>query len=92
MHCWAIAPTATHPSEQAVEEVGVNQWGVETPQWSVEYESGECSVIVVTNTDVDPRAVVVHLHYTPDAKGWKEGGRREEEDKSVCHRMSSALI
>ena len=66
---------------------------METPQWSVEYESGECSVIVVTNTDVDPWAVVVHLHYTPDAGGRREeggrkgGGRREgggrEEDKSV---------
>ena len=65
---------------------------METPQWSVEYESGECSVIVVTNADVDPGAVVVHLHYTPEARGSREEGGGREEDKSVCHRMSSTLI
>ena len=35
-------------------------------------------MIVVTNTDVDPWAVVVHLHYTPDMRERREeGGRRE---------------
>ena len=64
---------------------------METPQWSVEYESGECSVIAVTNTDVDPGAMVVHLHYTPEARGRREEGRGREEDKSVRLRMSSLI-
>ena len=93
-NCWAIAPTATHPSEQAVEEVGVNQWGVETPQWSVEHESGECSVIVVTNADIDPWAVVVHLHYTPDARERREkgGGRRIRVFFSQCLQHSYSMF
>ena len=58
-----------------VEEVGINQRGVETAEWSVEDESREGSVVVVSNADIDPRTVVVHLHNTPGVRGKKKGGR-----------------
>ena len=48
---------------------------METAEWSVEDESREGSVVVVSNTDIDPRTVVVHLHNTPGVRGKKEGGR-----------------
>ena len=47
---------------------------METAEWSVEDESCEGSVVVVSNTDIDPWTVVVHLHNTPDV-----GGKEERE-------------
>ena len=46
---------------------------METAEWSVEDESREGSVVVVSDTDIDPRTVVVHLHNTPDVRGKEEG-------------------
>ena len=73
--CRVTAPTTAHPCEQTVEEVGINQRGVETAEWSVEDESREGSVVVVSNADIDPWTVVVHLHNTPGVGGKEEGGR-----------------
>ena len=42
---------------------------METAEWSVEDESREGGVVVVSNADIDPRAVVVHLHNTPGVGG-----------------------
>ena len=47
---------------------------METAEWSVEDESREGGVVVVSNADIDPRTVVVHLHNTPGVGGG-EGGR-----------------
>ena len=47
---------------------------METAEWSVEDESREGGVVVVSNADIDPRTVVVHLHYTPGVGGKEEGG------------------
>ena len=49
---------------------------METAEWSVEDESREGDVVVVSNADIDPRTVVVHLHNTPGVGG-KKGGREE---------------
>ena len=46
---------------------------METAEWSVEDESREGGVVVVSNADIDPQTVVIHLHYTPGV-----GGRRRE--------------
>ena len=51
---------------------------METAEWSVEDESCEGGVVVVSNADIDPRTVVVHLHNTPGVGGKKEGGIRVE--------------
>ena len=48
---------------------------METAEWSVEDESREGSVVVVSNADIDPWTVVVHLHNTPGVRGKKKGGR-----------------
>ena len=47
---------------------------METAEWSVEDESREGGVVVVSNADIDPRTVVVHLHNTPGV------GRKEERE------------
>ena len=51
---------------------------METAEWSVEDESREGGVVVVSNADIDPRAVVVHLHNTPGV-----GRKEEREGKGV---------
>ena len=48
---------------------------MEAAEWSVEDESREGSVVVVSDTDIDPWTVVVHLHNTPGVGGKEEGGR-----------------
>ena len=52
---------------------------METAEGSVEDESCEGGVVVVSNADIDPRTVVVHLHNTPGVGGGEgEGGIRVE--------------
>ena len=38
-------------------------------QWRQDQEAGEVGVVLVSTAVVDPGAVVVHLHYTPDEEG-----------------------
>ena len=45
---------------------------METAEGSVEDESCEGGVVVVSNADIDPWTVVVHLHNTPGVGGKKE--------------------
>ena len=52
---------------------------METAEWSVEDESCEGGMVVVSNTDIDPWTVVVHLHNTPGVGG----GEGEGEGKGV---------
>ena len=49
---------------------------METAEWSVEDESCEGGVVVVSDSDIDLRTVVVHL--TPGVGGKEEGGIRME--------------
>ena len=65
---------------------------METAEWSVEDESREGSVVVVSNTDIDPRAVVVHLHYTPGMGGKVKGGRVWRSSQQFEQQQVKALI
>ena len=47
---------------------------METAEWSVEDESREGSMVVVSDADIDLQTVVVHLHNTPGVGGKEEGG------------------
>ncbi len=51
---------------------------METAECSVEDESREGGVVVVSNADIDPWTVVVHLHNTPGVGGREEGGIQVE--------------
>ena len=61
--CTKHSPTITHSSEQAIQEVDIKHCSMETAKRSVEDESCEGSMVVVSQTATD--SMVVHLHHTP---------------------------
>ena len=75
--CVKHSPTNTHSGKQTIQEVGINHCSMETAERSVEDESCEGRMVVASDTDIDPRAMVVHLHHTPVGRtGGKERSKR----------------
>ncbi len=54
----------THICDQSVDEVGVDDEAVHAAKRDIEQKPCEGCMVPVTNTRVDPRAVVVHLQDT----------------------------
>ena len=66
----------THKRQQAVDIISIEDNAMDTTKGDVEDEACESSVIVVTNTTVHPRTMVVHLFTTPG----QEGEEKEEDE------------
>ena len=77
----------THSSKQTIQEVGINHCSMETAKRSVEDESCEGHMVVVSDADIDPRAMVVHLHHTP--VGRREGKREQNAlSPKLIHKLN----
>ena len=70
----------THKCQEAVDIVSIEDNAMDTTKGDIEDEACESSVIVVTNTTVHPRTMVVHLFTTPGQEG-KEGEEGEVGEK-----------
>ena len=80
-HILSRGPTwHTHIGHHAVDEVTVHDGAVGAAEGNVEDESGEGGVVVVADTGVDPRTVVVHLL---DASGRETGGEMNRELRHI---------
>lgn len=55
-----------------VDKVGTEDDAVDAAKGNIERKACECSVVVMANTGVHPRAMVVHLLDTP-------GGRKSQK-------------
>ena len=74
---WRIqVKICTHKCQEAVDIVSIEDDAMDTAKGDVKYKASESSVIVVTNTTVHPRTMVVHLFTTPG----QEGEEKEEEE------------
>ena len=51
--------------DQVVDEVSIEDDAVDAAERNVERKACESGVVVMANTRVHPRAMVVHLLYTP---------------------------
>lgn len=75
-----------HISEQTVNEVSVDDNAMDTPNGEEDKEPDEGRVVGVTNTTVNPGAVVIHLQHTSEEEQKeerKEAAKEEEERKSI---------
>ena len=57
-----------HIAEKPIEESGINNHRMDTANNQEEKEANERGVVVVSNTDVDPGTVMVHLLHTSNSK------------------------
>ena len=67
----------THKCKQAVDIVNIEDDAMDTAKGNIEDKACKSSMVVMTNTTVHPRTMVVHLLTTPGQ--WRKERRKKRE-------------